>query len=70
MKPIITQLIDDFHERKLPTLTARQKKFVPVVGKANVVIGMRCTGKTFFCYQKMQELTAISIPTTQILFLN
>jgi hypothetical protein len=70
MKTIITQLIDDFHERKRPTLVARHQKLVPIPGKANVVIGMRRTGKTFFCYQKMQELIAEGIPNTQMLYLN
>ncbi|RKZ82823.1 MAG: hypothetical protein DRR19_20035 [Candidatus Parabeggiatoa sp. nov. 1] len=70
MKTIIAQLIDDFHERKLPTLVARNNKFVQIPGKANVVIGMRRAGKTFFCYQKMQELVADGIPIVQMLYLN
>ncbi len=70
MKAIIAQLIDDFHERKLPALLARQKKFVQIPSKANVVIGMRRTGKTFFCYQKMQELIANGTPIAQMLYLN
>lgn len=70
MKAIIAQLIDDFHERKSPALVARQQKLVPIAQKANVVIGMRRTGKTFFCYQKMQELIADGIPITQMLYLN
>lgn len=70
MKTIIAQLIDDFHERKRPVLFTRQTKMVQVPGKANVVIGMRRTGKTFFCYQKMQELLADGISITQMLYLN
>lgn len=59
-----------FQERKLPALIARQKKFVQIPGKANVVIGMRRTGKTCFCYQKMQGLMAEGVPRTQMLYLN
>lgn len=70
MKIILTQLIDDFYERNLPPLTIRNKKTVQIPGKANVVIGMRRTGKTFFCYQKMQELIAGGIPITDMLYLN
>ena len=70
MKTIIAQLIDDFHERKRPALVARQKKFVQIPGKANVIIGMRRTGKTFFGYQKMQELVAAGISITKLLYLN
>ena len=69
MKTIIAQLIDDFYERNLPPLTTRNKKTVQIQGKANVVIGMRRTGKTFFCYQKMQELIATGIPITNMLYL-
>ena len=70
MKIIIAQLIDDFYERNLPPLTTRNKQTVQIPGKANVVIGMRRTGKTFFCYQKMQELIASGIPLTDMLYLN
>ncbi len=70
MKTIIAQLIDDFHERKRPALVARHKKIVLIPGKANVVIGMRRTGKTFFCYQKMQELIADGVSITQMLYIN
>ncbi len=70
MKIIISQLIDNFYERNLPSLITRNKKTVEIAGKANVVIGMRRTGKTFFCYQKMQELIATGIPITDMLYLN
>ena len=39
-------------------------------GKANVVIGMRRTGKTFFCYQRMHELIAAGTQPEEILYLN
>lgn len=39
-------------------------------GKADVVIGMRRTGKTWFCYQKIKELIASGIKKEQILYLN
>ena len=58
MKNVISQLIDDFHERKLPKLTPRNQEFSEVQGKADVVIGMRRAGKTWFCYQKIKELIA------------
>jgi hypothetical protein len=56
MKNIISQLIDDFHERKLPELVTRNKEFSEVQGKADVVIGMRRAGKTWFCYQKIKVI--------------
>jgi len=44
MKNVISQLIDDFYERKLPELVTRNKEFSEVPGKADVVIGMRRSG--------------------------
>jgi len=70
MKNIISQLIDDFHERKLPEPVIRNKEFSEVKGKADVVIGMRRTGKTWFCYQKIKELIAAGIKKEEILYLN
>ena len=61
MKNVISQLIDDFHERKLPELVNRNKEFSEVKGKADVVIGMRRSGKTWFCYQKIKELIWLKV---------
>ncbi|MCK9365523.1 MAG: ATP-binding protein [Syntrophales bacterium] len=70
MKNVISQLIDDFHERNLPEPVARNKEFSGVRGKADVVIGMRRAGKTWFCYQKIKELIASGIKKEEILYLN
>ena len=71
MKQIISQLIDDFLERKFPEgITPRNKKLPSIQGKADVIIGMRRTGKTFFCYQKMNELITEGISREKILYLN
>lgn len=70
MKNVISQLIDDFHERKLPELVTRNKEFSEVPGKADVVIGMRRSGKTWFCYQKIKDLIASGIKKKKILYLN
>ena len=70
MKNVISQLIDDFHERNFPELVTRNKEFSEVRGKADVVIGMRRTGKTWFCYQKIKELIASGIKKEKILYLN
>jgi predicted AAA+ superfamily ATPase len=70
MKNVISQLIDDFHERNLPELVTRDKEFSEVRGKADVVIGMRRAGKTWFCYQKIKELIVSGIKKEEILYLN
>lgn len=70
MKEIISQLIDDFHERELPVPVSREKELYEVTGKASVVTGMRRAGKTWFCYQKMAQLLSMGIQKKKILFLN
>ena len=70
MKEAITHLIDDFHERKLPDLTARNREFKALKGKAVAVIGMRRSGKTFFCFQKINDLISSGTPREGILYLN
>lgn len=70
MKNISDLLIDDFHKRPLPELMPRHQTMAWVAGKANAVIGMRRAGKTWFCYQKMQELLAEGVEENRILYLN
>lgn len=70
MKTILSQLIDDFQERSLPELVVRDADFSRIPGKADVAIGMRRTGKTFFCYQKMKELLESGVKRQQFLYLN
>ena len=38
--------------------------------KANVVVGMRRSGKTWFCYQQMQELLENGLEKEWLLYLN
>ena len=70
MKMILDHLIDDFHERPLPDLIPRDQFISRVPRKANVVIGMRRSGKTWFCYQQMKELLAQGIERERLLYLN
>jgi uncharacterized protein len=70
MKTIISQLIDDFHEREFPALSQRNREFPELANKADVIIGMRRTGKTFFCFQRMKQLLSSGIPMNQVLYLN
>jgi predicted AAA+ superfamily ATPase len=70
MKNVILQLIDDFQERNLPELVNRNRNFPEIKGKADVVIGMRRAGKTWFCYQKMKEMLISGIKKEEMLYLN
>jgi uncharacterized protein len=70
MKTIISQLIDDFQERSLPVPVQRATLFSEIKGKADVAIGMRRSGKTWFCFQKINQLLQKNISRNQILYLN
>ncbi len=48
MKEVLDRLIDDFHERDLPELLPRDVAAKVLPRKADVVIGMRRAGKTWF----------------------
>ncbi len=62
--------VADSLERPLPKLTPRQLAIPNAPGNALAVLGMRRTGKTWFCFQRMQELLAKGIPRTQLLYIN
>ena len=70
MKNRISQLIDDFHEREIPSLVPRNATFNEIPGKADAVIGMRRSGKTWFCYQKIRELLESGETREKIFYLN
>lgn len=70
MKNRISQLIDDFHERELPNLVIREARLSEIKGKADVIIGMRRAGKTWFCYQKIKEVVTAGVLKNRIFYLN
>ncbi len=70
MKTILKNIIDEFYDYHLPPLTRRRVHFPTFPRKATVIVGMRRTGKTWFCYQKMQDLIAEGIDPSRILYIN
>lgn len=70
MRNVIERLIDDFHERELPEPIPRDISLSQLRGKANVIIGMRRSGKTWFCYQQMRELLNQGLEKERFLYLN
>jgi len=70
MQTILDQLIADFQERSLPSLTPRQARLPWLPGKIDTVIGMRRSGKTWFLYQNMHRLISQGIPRECLLYLN
>jgi predicted AAA+ superfamily ATPase len=66
----IDNLIADSQDRPLPTLVSRNVAVPSAPGNALAVLGMRRTGKTWFCFQRMHELLAKGISRDQMLYLN
>ena len=70
MQEILDALIADSIERPLPQLIRRQAEQPKAPGRALVVVGMRRSGKTWFCYQMIKDLVDQDVPRSQILVLN
>ena len=70
MIEILKRLILEFQARNLDYISRRNLTFPILDGKATVITGMRRTGKSSFCYQKILELTAAGLGRDRILYLN
>ena len=70
MEELLEQLIADFHERDLPSLTRRHIRLPWLPKKADAVIGMRRSGKTWYLFQVASDLLAKGEPKESILYLN
>lgn len=67
---LIDALIADFQERELPRVTPRSLSLPGLPGKADVVVGMRRSGKTWFLYQQIEERLASGVGRDRLLYLN
>lgn len=63
-------LIAAWMERPLPPLTRRDVTLPEIAGKADVVIGMRRSGKTYALYQEMRRLLDAGVPRAHIFYVN
>lgn len=70
MKSDLERLVADSQERKLPDLVKREVVAPYAPGNALAVIGMRRTGKTWFCYQQMQDLASNGVARERMLYMN
>lgn len=70
MTTVLETLIGEFLERPLPALTTRDVRMPDVPNMANVLIGMRRSGKTYLMYQEMQRLLDLGVDRRRILHLN
>ena len=66
----VEYLISDFQERPLPELTQRDTRVPHIAGKADVIIGMRRSGKTYLLFQEMQKLLGAGTDKHDLLYLN
>jgi hypothetical protein len=70
LRAVLDELIADMQARPLPKLTPRQLQLPAARGKADVIIGMRRSGKTFFLYQQLADLRRRGIPKDRAVYLN
>ena len=66
----LQSLIIAWLERPLPALTLRDVDLPEVANKADAVIGMRRSGKTYRLFQEMQRLVDDGVPRRHILYVN
>lgn len=67
---LLDRLIADFQERDLPRVTPRNLSLPGLPGKADVVVGMRRSGKTWLLYQQIGDRIADGIDRSRLLYLN
>ena len=67
---LIAGRIADFQERDLPRVTPRDLALPGLPGKADAVVGMRRSGKTFFLYQQIGERIASGTDRGRLLYFN
>ncbi len=70
MEPLLERLVAEFHERELPQPTPRNVRLPWLPGKADAVVGMRRSGKTWFLYRLVQDRVAAGVPKEHHLYMN
>lgn len=68
--PTLERLIADQQERPLPDALPREVALPLVDGKADALVGMRRSGKTYRLFGEMRSLVAAGIHRTRFLYLN
>jgi predicted AAA+ superfamily ATPase len=70
METLLDQLISDFNERDLPSLTRRDINLPWLPGKIDTLVGMRRSGKTWFLFQIITEFQAKGVGRDALLYMN
>jgi predicted AAA+ superfamily ATPase len=66
----IEKILADFSERPLPDVVERDLRIPMVEGKADVLIGMRRSGKTYAMFVLMHRLLKAGVPKERLFYLN
>lgn len=67
---LFDDLVADAQSRPLPELTPREVKLPWLPRKADAVVGMRRTGKTWLLFSRMSELVRSGTPREDLLYVN
>lgn len=69
---LVEILLEEFHDKlnRLHNQVPREARFPAVSNKIKVAIGIRRAGKTYFIFQKINELIQSGVPLSRILYLN
>lgn len=70
MNAAVQEVVQESLRRDLPRPLPRLLVIKRMPGKVSVLVGMRRTGKTWLCFQRMQELLASGVPRECLLYLN
>lgn len=70
MATLFDDLVADAHARSLPSPTDRAVKLPWLPRKADAIVGMRRTGKTWLLFARMNELVASGTPREDLLYVN
>jgi len=66
----IERLLARFQTEKLPEVVRRDIRLGMAPGRADVLIGMRRSGKTYVMFQEMRMLLGKGVPKSRMLYLN
>ncbi len=67
---VLERILVDFASEPLPHTVKRDVELMSMKGKADTLIGMRRSGKTYLMYDRMRSLEASGIPRTRMLYLS
>lgn len=67
---ILERLIAEQQERPLPEAVLREVRLPDVAGKADALVGMRRSGKTYRLFGEMRALVEQGVPRSRVLYLN